>query len=52
MCPVCIATAALLVTKASSTGGLTALVAKKLHSKTNAKRISLKRVTSEERRPI
>jgi len=52
MCPACIATAALLVTKASSTGGLTALVAKKLHSKTSAKSISLKRVASEERRPI
>ena len=40
MYPACIATAALLVTKASSTGGLTALVAKKLHSKTSANRIS------------
>jgi hypothetical protein len=47
MCPVCIATTALLVAKASSAGGLTALIAKKLHSKTSAKRIGPK--TSDER---
>jgi hypothetical protein len=52
MCPVCIATAALVVTKASSAGGLTALVAKKLRGKASGKRISLKRVTSEARRAI
>jgi len=52
MCPVCIATTALLVAKASSAGGLTALIAKKLHSKTSAKRIGPKRVTSEAKRPI
>jgi hypothetical protein len=51
MCPACIATAAIIVTKASSAGGLTALVAKKLHRKAGAKRISLKRVPSE-RRPL
>ena len=49
MCPGCIATAALIATKASSAGGLTALVAKKLHSNALAKRISLKRVPSERR---
>jgi hypothetical protein len=49
MCPACLATAALIVTKANSAGGLTALVAKKLHSKASAKRISLKRVPSERR---
>jgi hypothetical protein len=49
MCPACIATAALIVTKASSAGGLTALVAKKLHATTSAKRVRLKRVPSERR---
>jgi len=49
MCPACIATAALIVTKASSAGGLTALVAKKLHRKASAKRISRKQVPSEKR---
>jgi hypothetical protein len=49
MCPACIATAALIVTKASSAGGLTALVAKKLHAGKSAKRVRLRREPSERR---
>ena len=37
MCPACIAPAALIVAGATSTGGLTALVVKKLSAKTSAK---------------
>jgi hypothetical protein len=37
MCPACIATMALIVAGATSTGGLTALVAKKLRAKSGAK---------------
>ncbi len=33
MCPACIASAALIITGIMSTGGLTALAAKKFHSK-------------------
>jgi hypothetical protein len=36
MCPACIASAALIITGIMSTGGLTALAAKKLHPKNNA----------------
>jgi hypothetical protein len=36
MCPVCIASAALIAAGVMSTGGLTAFVAKKLHPKTFA----------------
>jgi hypothetical protein len=36
MCPACIASAALIITGIMSTGGLTALVAKKLHAKNDA----------------
>jgi hypothetical protein len=36
MCPACIASAALLISGIMSTGGLTALAAKKLHAKNNA----------------
>lgn len=36
MCPACIASAALIITGIMSTGGLTALAAKKLHAKNNA----------------
>jgi hypothetical protein len=39
MCPACIATAALVVAGATSTGGLIALVVKKLPDDTGAKRI-------------
>jgi hypothetical protein len=35
MCPACIASAALIITGIMSTGGLTALAAKKFHSKNN-----------------
>ncbi len=41
MCPVCIATAVLLTAMASSAGGLTALVAKKLHTKRSGVRRSV-----------
>ncbi len=36
MCPACIASAALIITGIMSTGGLTALAAKKLHAKNSA----------------
>jgi len=36
MCPACIASAALIITGIMSTGGLTALAAKKLHANSNA----------------
>jgi|BogFormECP03_OM2_1039629.scaffolds.fasta_scaffold23007_2 hypothetical protein len=36
MCPVCIASAALMITGIMSTGGLAALAAKKLHAKSSA----------------
>jgi hypothetical protein len=36
MCPVCIASAALIITGIMSTGGVTALAAKKLHAKSSA----------------
>ena len=36
MCPVCIASAALIITGIMSTGGLTALAAKKFHVKSSA----------------
>ena len=36
MCPACIASAALIITGIMSTGGLTALAAKKFHTKNNA----------------
>jgi hypothetical protein len=36
MCPACVASAALIITGIMSTGGLTALAAKKLHTKSNA----------------
>jgi len=37
MCPACIATMALIVAGATSTGGLTALAMKKLRAKTGAR---------------
>ncbi len=40
MCPACIASAALMVAGVMSTGGLTALAAKLLHSKNSAERLS------------
>jgi hypothetical protein len=36
MCPACLASAALMITGIMSTGGLTALAAKKSHAKANA----------------
>ena len=39
MCPACIATAAIIAAKATSTGGLTALVVKKFRLKTGPKKI-------------
>jgi hypothetical protein len=36
MCPACIASAALIITGIMSTGGLTALAAKKFHAKSSA----------------
>jgi hypothetical protein len=36
MCPVCIASAALIITGIMSTGGVTALAAMKLHAKSSA----------------
>ncbi len=37
MCPACMATVALMVAGATSAGGVTALVMKKIHAKTGAK---------------
>ena len=42
MCPVCIATMTLFVASSASTGGLTALAAKKFRPKNNAKTITRK----------
>jgi len=39
MCPACIATVALMVAGATSTGGLTAFVVKRLRAKTGAKNV-------------
>ena len=39
MCPACIASAALIITGIMSTGGLTALVAKKFHPKNVANEV-------------
>ena len=39
MCPACITTVALMVAGATSTGGLTALVVKRLRAKTGAKNV-------------
>ena len=41
MCPVCMATVALVAGGATSAGGLTALVVKKLHAKNGAKNTEL-----------
>ena len=38
MCPACMASAALIIAGIMSTGGLTALAARKLHAKNNANR--------------
>jgi hypothetical protein len=46
MCPACIASAALMITGILSTGGLTALAAKKMHAKNDAKQ----RLGSESRK--
>lgn len=40
MCPMCIATTALIVAGATSTGGLSVLVMKKLRARTGAKSIN------------
>ena len=42
MCPACIATVALMVAGATSTGGLTVLVVKKLRAKTGATNVDPK----------
>ncbi len=47
MCPACIASAALMVAGVVSTGGLTALAAKLLHSKKGEERISSEPKTKE-----
>jgi hypothetical protein len=47
MCPVCIATAALFAAKATSAGGLTALIAKKLHRKANANKSSTRSILNQ-----
>jgi len=46
MCPACITSVALVVAGATSAGGPTALVVKKLRAKTGAKRIHLTTQTS------
>lgn len=47
MCPACIATVALMVAGATSTGGLTVLVVKKLRAKTGATNVDPKWKESE-----
>jgi uncharacterized protein YoaH (UPF0181 family) len=47
MCPVCIATTALLITSAVSSGGATAVVVNKLRTKEIAKNIFVKRQKEE-----
>ena len=49
MCPACMASAALMVAGVMSTGGLTALAAKLLHSKNSAERISSKETKTKEK---
>ncbi len=49
MCPARMASAALMVAGVMSTGGLTALAAKLLHSKNNAERISSKESKTKEK---
>ena len=41
MCPACISTLALIATGVTSTGGLTALMAEELHSRTRGRRLSM-----------
>jgi hypothetical protein len=48
MYPACIATVALMVAGGTSTGGLTAVVVKKLRAKTNVKNIDPKTQTKGE----
>ena len=40
MCPACIANIAVIAASATSTGGLTAFVVKKLHTKTGGKNLT------------
>ncbi len=49
MCPACIASAALVIASVMSTGGLTALAAKLLHSKDNTERISSEEPKAKEK---
>ncbi len=49
MCPVCIATAALIASGATSTGGLAALVIRKIKSKDFGDAIDKSRESKEER---
>ncbi len=49
MCPACIASAALMVAGVMSTGGLTALAAKLLHSKNSAERLSSREPKGKEK---
>ena len=48
MCPVCITTVTLIVAGATSTGGLTTVIVKKLRAKTGAKSIDLTSLTKGE----
>jgi hypothetical protein len=49
MCPVCIATVALIAGSAASTGGLTALVFKKSGARNNAHEIPIQSEAKEDR---
>jgi hypothetical protein len=48
MCPVCLAAAALVAVKATSAGGLAALVIKKIHAKTIAHEFPIEPETKED----
>jgi hypothetical protein len=49
MCPACIASAAWVAVGVTSTGSLTALAAKLLHSRQNAERISSEKEKAKEK---
>jgi len=49
MCPVCVASAGLVVGSAVSTGGFTALIVKILRAKTRAKTPDLSNTTTKEK---
>jgi hypothetical protein len=49
MCPACMASAALVISGVMTSGGLTALAAKLLHSKNSGERLSSKKTNGKEK---